>query len=312
MAARYWIILAAVGAAFGASFAFNAILLEVYGPLTVSAARLSLGALGCWTWVVATGRRVRVSPAVLGGLAVFGVFQYAAPFALLPLAQQHITSSAAGIANALTPAAVVMISHVWPGGELATRNKLVGVALGVAGIAVLATRGAESGENDPRFVIVAIAAPVCYGIALNIVRWFRGMDLVVVTAWAMSGGAVAIAPVALAVEGIPAAPGGLGIAAALATIGFGLTTVTFLVMYSILPRVGATNLSLVTLVAPVSATCIGAIALQETIGVSHFGGAALLLAGLAAIDGRLLSLLPPVWRIGTSRSLTDPGLTRAS
>jgi drug/metabolite transporter (DMT)-like permease len=295
MATRYWIILAAIGAAFGASFAFNEVLLGPYGPLTVSALRLSLGALGCWAWVVATGRRARVSPAVLAGLVIFGVFQFAAPFALLPLAQEHITSSAAGIANALTPAAVVIISHVWPGGERVTRNKLLGVALGVAGIAVLATRGAEIGETDPRFVVVAVAAPVCYGIALNIVRWFRTLDLVVVTAWAMSGGAVAIAPVALAVEGIPAVPGDVGVAAALATIGFGLTTVTFLVMYSVLPRVGATNLSLVTLVAPVSATCIGALALHETIGVGHVAGAALLLAGLAVIDGRLLSLIEPAW-----------------
>jgi drug/metabolite transporter (DMT)-like permease len=293
MAARYWIILAAIGAAFGASFAFNEVLLEVYGPLTVSALRLGLGALGCWAWVAAAGRRVRVAPGLLAGLVVLGVFQYAAPFALLPLAQQHITSSAAGIANALTPAAVVVISHLWPGGERATRNRLLGVALGVAGIAVLATRGAETGGSDPRFVVVAVGAPVCYGIALNIVRRFRALDPVTVTAWAMSGGAVAIAPVALAVEGIPAMPGGPGVVAALATIGFGLTTATFLVMYAILPRVGATNLSLVTFVAPLSATCIGAVALHETIGVGHVAGATLLLAGLVVIDGRLLSLLQP-------------------
>jgi drug/metabolite transporter (DMT)-like permease len=298
MAARYWIILAAVGAAFGTSFAFNEILLAVYGPLTVSAARVSLGALGCWVWVVATGRSARVSPAVLAGLVVFGVFQYAAPFALLPLAQEHMTSSMAGIANALTPAAVVVISHVWPGGERVTRNKLAGVALGVAGIVVLATRGAETGETDPRFVVVAIAAPFCYGIALNIVRRFREMDFVVVTAWAMSGGAAVIASLALGVEGIPAAPGSVGVAASLAAIGFGLTTVTFLVMYSILPRVGATNVSLVTLVAPVSATIIGALALHEAIGTGQVAGAGLLLAGLAVIDGRLLSLLQPEWRFG--------------
>ena len=293
MAARYWIILAAIGAAFGASFAFNEVLLEVYGPLTVSTLRLGLGALGCWAWVVATGRNVRVSPAALAGLMVFGMFQYAAPFALLPLAQQHITSSAAGIANALTPAAVVVTAHLWPGGERATRNKVLGVALGVAGITVLATRGAETGGSDPRFVIVAIAAPVCYGIALNVVRWFRATDLIVVTAWAMTGGVVAIAPVALVLEGIPAVPSTPGVVVSLATIGFGLTTVTFLVMYSVLPRVGATNLSLVTLVAPLSATCIGAVALHETIGVGQIAGAVLLLAGLAVIDGRVLKLLQP-------------------
>lgn len=296
MPARYWFILAAIGAAFGASFAFNEILLAVYGPLSVSALRLALGAAGCWAWVLVTGRRAPVPMALLAGLVVLGVFQYAAPFALLPLAQQHITSSAAGIANALTPAAVVVISHLWPGGERATARKLLGVVLGVVGIAVLALHGSGVGGSDPRFVVVAVAAPVCYAVALNIVRRFRGMDPVLLTAWAMSGGAFAIAPAALALEGVPAMPPDAAVVAALVTIGFALTSVTFLVMYSILPRVGATNLSLVTFVAPLSATGIGAAVLGEAIGAAHLAGAGLLLAGLAVIDGRLLARLHPLGR----------------
>ena len=291
MPARYWAVLVALGAAFGTSFAFNEVLLEVYGPLTVSALRVGLGALGCWAWVWATGRRPGASPAMLAGLAVFGVFQYAAPFAFLPFAQQHITSSAAGIANALTPVAVVIVSHFWAGGERASRAKSVGVALGVAGVAVLGTQGAEAGGSDPRFLALAVAAPFCYAVALNLVRRFRGMDSVVLTAWAMTGGAAAIAPAALAAEGVPGLPG-IGGAAALATLGFGLTTVAFLAMYAILPRVGATNLSLVTFVAPISATAIGTLVLGESAGFEQVAGMALILAGLAAIDGRLMRALP--------------------
>ena len=52
-------------------------------------------------------------------------------------------------------------------------------------------------------------------------------------------------------------------------MGVGLTSATFIVMYSILPAVGATNLSLVTFVAPISATLIGALAFGEVIGARH-------------------------------------------
>jgi drug/metabolite transporter (DMT)-like permease len=291
MSARDWIILTAIGAAFGMSFAFNEVLLGLYGPLTVSAMRVGLGAVGCWAWVLMTGRRPRMAAGTMVALAVLGVFQYAAPFALLPLSQQHITSSAAGIANAMTPVAVVLVSHFWTGGERATPARLAGVVLGVAGIVVLATRGAESGGSDPRFVLLAVGAPFCYAIALNLVRRFRGMDPVVLTAWAMTGGALAIAPVALATDGMPGLPG-VGGAVALATIGFGLTSVTFLAMYSMLPRVGATNLSLVTFIAPVSATAIGALALGEVVGAGHAAGMGLILTGLMAIDGRILQVLP--------------------
>ena len=304
MAMRYWLVLLSIGTAFGASFAFNAVLLHSYGPLTVSTLRVAIGAAGCWAFVLATGRRRTLTGVGFAGIAILGVFQFAAPFAILPLAQQHVTSSTAGIANALTPVATVLVAHFWPGGERATAAKLWGCALGVAGIALLTMRGAEAGGSDPRFVLVALAAPFCYGIALNFVRRFAGLDPVVLIAWAMTGGALAIAPVALSVEGLPAMPD-LQAAAALVTIGIGLTSATFIAMYSILPAVGATNLSLVTFVAPISATFLGVLAFGEALGLHQLGGMALILAGLLTIDGRLLRAL--VHRRAVTMPIREPG-----
>lgn len=298
MTFAHWSILIAIGAAFGASFGLNEILLSAYGPLTVSAIRVSLGAAGCWFWIAATGRRVDLAGASLSGLAAFGVFQYAAPFALLPVAQQHITSSSAGIANAMTPVAVVLISQIWPGGERATTYKLAGVAMGVFGMTILTTQGATAGTSERFFLFVAALAPVCYGIALNFVRRFRGLDPVVMTACAMTGGAFAILPVAITAEGVPHMPG-WEMASAFAVIGFGLTAAPFLIMYSMLPKVGAVNLSLVTLVAPVSATIIGASVFGDALGTGHIVGMAMILAGLITIDGRFWKLLAS---LGTNRS----------
>ena len=94
----------------------------------------------------------------------------------------------------------------------------------------------------------------------------------------------------------PHAPSGyrsaeVGEQGAFAVTGFVLTSAGFLVMYSILPRVGATNLSLVTLVAPVSATLIGAGIFGDAIGASQMIGMALILSGLVAIDGRVWKAL---------------------
>lgn len=286
MSTAHWIVLVALGAVFGSSFSFNEILVTAYGPLTVSAVRLGLGAIGCWVWVAATGRRVDLGGASLFAICVFGVFQYAAPFAVLPLAQNHITSSAAGIANALTPVAVVLVSQLWPGGEKATASKLAGVALGVVGIIFLTWRGDAGGTSERPYIVLAALAPVCYGIALNLVRRFRGLDPAVLTASAMTGGTLAILPMALAAEGLPASPS-WELAGAFAVIGFGLTAAAFLIMYSMLPKVGATNLSLVTLVAPISATMIGHSLFGEEIGTGHVVGMGFILSGLITIDGRL-------------------------
>lgn len=286
MTLNYWCILIVLGAAFGASFGVNEILLSSYGPLTVSAGRVALGAIGCWIWVFATGRKVHLADAGLVAIVTFGIFQYAAPFAFLPMAQQHITSSSAGIANAMTPVAVVLISHLWPGGERATPTKMLGVGVGVIGMVVLATQGGTEGVSERPWLLVAALAPVCYGVALNLVRKLRGIDPIVMTACAMTGGALTILPIALGTEGVPQLPS-WQLAGAFAVIGFGLTSAAFLIMYSILPKVGATNLSLVTLVAPVSATLIGASVFGDQLGAGHVWGMGLILTALIVIDGRV-------------------------
>jgi len=124
------------------------------------------------------------------------------------------------------------------------------------------------------------------------VRSFRGMDPIVMTACAMTGGALAILPFAIAAEGVPQMPG-WHLAFVFAIISFGLTSAAFLVLYSILPKVGAINLSLVTLVAPLSATLIGASIFGEEVGGNHLIGMGLIMAGLISIDGRIWKVLAP-------------------
>jgi drug/metabolite transporter (DMT)-like permease len=58
--------------------------------------------------------------------------------------------------------------------------------------------------------------------------------------------------------------------------------------FRILSTAGATNLLLVTFLIPVSAILMGTFALGEQLDARHFVGLALIGAGLAAIDGRLL------------------------
>lgn len=282
----YWIILIALGYTFGASFAFNETLRHDFGALTISGFRVGIGALGCWIWLLLSGKQVLFPRPVLAGLFILGAFQYAIPFAVFPFAQTQIASSVAGIVGALTPVLVVVLSHVWRGGERMTMPKATGVLFGLAGVAILVSGGSDNGVSDWRFVLLAMISPLCYAVALNFVSRFKECDLVVATTWAMTGGAVLIVPFALAVEGVSAAaiPENF---VSLAVFGFGLTSLPFLVLYSILPRIGATNVSLVTFVAPVSSLLIGAWILHEPTGPMQLIGVAFILAGLIVIDGRV-------------------------
>ncbi|MEL6748518.1 MAG: DMT family transporter, partial [Pseudomonadota bacterium] len=81
-------------------------------------------------------------------------------------------------------------------------------------------------------------------------------------------------------------------------IGLALASTAFayILFFRILQTAGATNISLVTLLVPVSAIILGAVFLDEALSWTHFLGMALIAAGLACIDGRLLPNKRPASR----------------
>lgn len=81
-----------------------------------------------------------------------------------------------------------------------------------------------------------------------------------------------------------------------AVVGLALlsTALAYLIYFRILARAGATNLSIVTFMIPVSAIALGAAVLGERLAPIHFAGMALIGLGLALVDGRLRLRRPPV------------------
>ncbi|KAJ54686.1 ABC transporter permease [Actibacterium mucosum KCTC 23349] len=295
-----WALIFALGMAWGSSFYFNAVLLRELGPLTVALGRVGVGALACWLWLILARKSWRIPPVLLLPMSVFALVQYAIPLALYPYVQQYITSSAAGIVNAMTPIMVVIVSQFWPGGERATWTKSIGVALGFAGIVVLVSPAfAGQGPSNPWALLATMGAPLCYGIALNLMRRFDGMDRTVLTAWSLLLGTAFLVPVALGSEGMPVITRA-ETWVALFVIGAILTAAAFILLFWLIPRVGGTTASTITLIAPVSAVLLGAYLLSEDVSLPQLVGMGIILLGLLFVDGRLSALLrghrnvPPV------------------
>lgn len=292
MALKYWLVIFILGIGWGMSFMFNAILLRELGPLSVSMGRVGFGALGCWIYVLAARKPVTADPRRWLGLLGFGVLSYAGPFAFYALGQQHIASGVAGIVNATTPALAVVVSHFWPGGERATAAKSAGVLCGFAGIVLLSLPLLGGGQSTALWaVLVTLCAPLCYAFSVNIARSFRDMQPVVLVAIALTGATLAVAPLALWHEGVPQISRA-ETWASLLVIGFVLTSAAFILFYWVLPKVGPTNITLPTLIAPVSALFLGTYVLQEPLLAEHLWGMGAILLGLLLIDGRILR-----WRL---------------
>ncbi|MHB1102011.1 MAG: DMT family transporter [Devosia sp.] len=288
MAARDWFWVILLGAIWGCSFLFNAVLIRELGPLWVSAARVGIGALGCWAVFIALRKPLPRSPLLYLQLLFLGILGYAIPFALFPLSQMHLASGVAAIVNALTPITTVIVSHFWPGGERATWLKSAGVVAGFGGAAILALPALQSDGTSQLWAIGAcLLATLCYAVSLNYTRRFAKIEPTTIATIALTGAALTGIPVAFLVHGVPLVT---RIETWGAALGIGLlaTTFAFMVMYRILPRIGATNFTSVTFIAPVSAIIFGVTLLGETLLPSHFLGMAAIFVGLLLIDGRIV------------------------
>jgi drug/metabolite transporter (DMT)-like permease len=285
-----WLIVIALGTVWGGSFLFNAIMVQEIEPMTISFGRVFFAALTCWAVFFALGKRVKIDFKTLIGLFTLGIINFAIPFALFPLAQKSVSVGVSGITNALTPIMVVIVSQLWPGGEKATLGKSLGVLAGFTGVSILATPALQQGGHSELWAIgLIMLATLCYGISMNIVRSYHHLDSTLTICVALTGASLALLPFMLAVEGVPTITKvetwwSIGYISVIAT------ALPFLIVYKLVERVGATNFSTATFVAPISALFLGLIVLGEPILPVHLFGMLAIFVGILMIDGRLFLL----------------------
>ncbi|MGN6487489.1 MAG: DMT family transporter [Devosia sp.] len=288
MKPQYWALIILLGAVWGCSFLFNAILIREISPLWVSTGRVSIGAIICWLVFFATRKQLPGDWRLYPQLLVLGILNYAIPFALFPYAEQTVASSIVGVINGMTPMTTVITSQLWPGGEKATWNKVAGVLIGLAGAVILALPSFDEGADAQVLgLLAALAATCCYALTLNYARRFAKVEPYAVASASLTGAALVSIPLALLFSGMPVItrPETWG---ALFGIGVFSTSFSFLLVYWLLPRVGATNLSLNTFITPVSAILLGVLVLHERFDVTHVLGIVVIFFGLVFIDGRLV------------------------
>jgi drug/metabolite transporter (DMT)-like permease len=291
MSGRDWFWLTLLGAVWGSSFLFNEILIREIGPVSVSAGRVVIGAVGCWIFVLALRIPLPRQPSLYVHFLLLGTLNYTIPFALFPVSQGYLASGVAAILNAMTPIMTVIVSHFWLGGEKATWGKSLGVFAGFCGVAILALPALSRGGSTEIWAIGGcLLATICYAVSLNYTRSIRGVEPSMFAAVALTGACVSAVPAALMFEGVPhiTRP---EVWAALLGIGLLATAFAFQVMYRILPRVGATNFTTVTFIAPISAIILGVSVLGESIQATHILGMLGIFVGLLLIDGRLVRRL---------------------
>jgi len=293
-----WTRVVALSILFGASFFLTEIALTGFSPWLIVLTRLVLAALALLAVCRATGRALPRDRRIWAGLAVMGVLNNALPFCLIAGGQVFITGAMTSVLIATTPIFTVLLAHVLTRDERLSWHKLFGVLLGVVGVAILL--GPEFGNGPGTELIGQVAilgAALSYALAAIFGRRFHGMDPVVASAGMVVCSSVLMMPVVAVFEVEWTDRATYLSVMAIVTMAVLSTAVAYLLYFKILASAGATNLMLVTLLVPVSATALGVVFIGEPVTAAMAAGAVLIFAGLAAIDGRVLSVLKQRSRI---------------
>jgi drug/metabolite transporter (DMT)-like permease len=196
-----------------------------------------------------------------------------------------------------------VLAHVLTRDEKLTANRLAGVLLGLAGVAVIVGPAALRGlGGDLAGQLAVLGAAFSYGLAKIFGRRFRGLPPLIPATGQVTGSTLLVLPLALAVDRpwTLDAPGP-NVWGALLGLARLSTALAYTIFFRILAAGGATNVSLVTFLIPVSALLLGALLLGERLDPRDFPGMGLILAGLVAIDGRLFTRLRRSLRLPRAR-----------
>jgi drug/metabolite transporter (DMT)-like permease len=269
-----WAVLVLPGAIWGASFLFIAEGLEAVPPDGITFLRFVIGFL---TLSLVPGARRRVTPSDRAGIAWLGVLWFAFPMSMFPHAEQHVSSALTGMLNGAVPLIATGIAAVLSR-QVPSRGVLFGLAVGSAGVVLMALPGLNAGASSAHGIALIVAALVSYGFAINLARPLQLRNGALPVVWrALAVAALLTMP--LGAPALLAARWSLRPLLAVFGLGFLGTAVATVIMTVAAGRLGATRASSTAYFMPIVALLLGTVVRGESVADVAVIGIALSLTG---------------------------------
>lgn len=277
MTTQTLIDLIVLGALWGASFLFMRVAAPAFGPVPLIFVRVTIAAVLLLPPMLRQQGFAQLR-AVAAPIALVGAINTAIPFTLLAFAALTLPAGLSSVLNASVPLFGGLIGFLWLG-QRPSRQRALGLAVGFAGVLVLAWPRLTS-ASDWRAVVAALVATVLYALAAHVTqRSLKGVRPLVVAGGSMAAASLMLLP--LAVVAWPAAPPAASAWGYAALLGVGCTALAYLLYFRLLARSGPSTAMAVTYLIPVFGVTWGALLLDERLPSSAIAGALLVLAGVA-------------------------------
>ena len=266
--------LALLGAIWGASFLFVRIVSPAIGPLLTADLRMLVAGVALVLWF----RLVGFDPQWrrwLREYAIVGLLTSGVPFLLYAYGALSLTAGQMSVINATSPMWGALMAAALLGERL-TRRRMAGLALGVAGVALIARPTGEALHLLP--VAACLGAAWCYGFtAAYLRRWARAAPAKgMVVGTQLSAGLILLPLGAL---WPPAAAPTPFVAACVLALGLVCGAVAYLLYFRLIEDVGPAGALTVTYLVPLFGMLWGALFLGEALTLFMLAGAALVILG---------------------------------
>ena len=284
-----WLLFVLLGFFWGSSYLFIKIGVEAgLEPFTLVALRLLIGALVLATVVAVARERLPRDARTYANLLVLGVLSVALPFSLITWAEQSVDSALAAILTAPVPLFVILIAAVFLKDERITANRLVGLAIGLVGVAVLVgfdPADVASGTLVAEIALVGAAASYAAG-GVYARRTMHGLRPMIPALFQVLFALVISGVLALIFERPTELPFTLEAVFAVVWLGVLGSGLAYLVFFRLLGRWGATRTSMVAYLLPVFGIVLGAAFLAEPVDARLLIGTALVIGGIFLVNSK--------------------------
>jgi drug/metabolite transporter (DMT)-like permease len=276
MSRRGWALFVALSIIWGIPYLFIKIAVEDLSPAAVVFARTLLAALLLLP-LAAARRQLRPLLPAWPWLLLFALLEVCAPFGLLTLAEQQISSSLTGLLVAAVPLIQAVFSRLLGMADRIDGRRLVGLLVGIAGVAALVGIDVRGGSLLSAGAVLLAAACYAAGPLVATLK-LSHLPSLAVSAVAMALSALAYAPFA---AGSLGGVGRVGAPAWVAVVVLGVlcSAVAFLVFFALLAEVGPARTTVITYVNPAVAVLLGVLTLGEPVTVGLVVGFPLVLLG---------------------------------
>ena len=285
---RIWALLLLISFGWGSSpIAVRIALREGLGPITIAAASSIVAAVAVMLLIAGRRRGMLIGRLELRIGAVLSVISVLLPFQARNLALENASAGFVTLISTLIPLVTAVVAHFMLADERLKSITMVGLLLGLGGVAVLllgGDSGIAEGGNPPLAGIFGLVSVVSVSFSAVYAKRYAGQYSVLgVTGVQLVIGSVALSLLAPIVEGFPANPSMAG-RLSLVYVGSMGMFLPLALYYFLIRYVTATYSTIIGYIVPLIAVLAGVLVLDEQVQPGIVIGGALVLLGVVVTD----------------------------